>query len=69
MLFVSADGNFWLQHKKKNDDPFDKALNAGNVYFVDNDKYQEYLKSISNKADVSVFSDGIYDYYLQACWL
>lgn len=28
-LFISADGNFRLQRKRKNDDPDDLALNGG----------------------------------------
>ena len=37
MLFLSADGNFCLQCKHKQDDPGDIALNGGNAYFVDAD--------------------------------
>ncbi|KAJ3558237.1 hypothetical protein NP233_g11547 [Leucocoprinus birnbaumii] len=42
-LFVSADGNFRLQRKRKNNDPNDKALNKGNDYFVDDTKFHECL--------------------------
>ncbi|KAJ3576610.1 hypothetical protein NP233_g319 [Leucocoprinus birnbaumii] len=44
-LYVSADGNFRLQRKRKNDDPDDKGLNKGNAYFVNDDSFQEYLES------------------------
>ncbi|KAF9439693.1 hypothetical protein P691DRAFT_690049, partial [Macrolepiota fuliginosa MF-IS2] len=57
MLFISADGNFCLQHKRKNNNPLDKALNTSNAYFVANNKYQEYLKFVSNKLDMSDFID------------
>lgn len=55
-LFISADGNFRLQRKKKNDDPLDKSLNAGNGYFVNEEQYQEYLEGVSQKADVRASS-------------
>ncbi|KAJ3567379.1 hypothetical protein NP233_g6404 [Leucocoprinus birnbaumii] len=44
-LYVSADGNFRLQRKRKNDDPNDKGLNGGNAYFVNDDSFHEYLES------------------------
>ncbi|KAJ3558488.1 hypothetical protein NP233_g11498 [Leucocoprinus birnbaumii] len=55
-LFVSADGNFRLQRKRKNDDPNDKALNEGNAYFVDDSKFLEYLSGSGGKDVTSLCS-------------
>jgi hypothetical protein len=44
MLFISADGNFRLQRKHKNDDPDDVALNGGRSYFVESASYKTYLE-------------------------
>jgi|SRR6267154_6155378 len=52
-LFISADGNFRLQRKRKNDDPDDKGLNRGNAYFVDDARFEEYLQDLSTKDVVS----------------
>ncbi|KAF9442593.1 hypothetical protein P691DRAFT_798157 [Macrolepiota fuliginosa MF-IS2] len=49
-----VDRNICLQHKKKNNDPLDKALNTGNAYFVADNEYQEYLKFVLNKLDNSI---------------
>ena len=43
-LFISADGNFRLQRKHKNDDPDDVALNEGRSYFVESASYKTYLE-------------------------
>lgn len=43
-LFISADGNFRLQRKRKNDDPDDVALNKGRSYFVESTSYKMYLE-------------------------
>lgn len=53
-LFISADGNFRLQRKRKNDDALDKSLNHGKGYFVNDEEYHKYLIGIPNKADVGV---------------
>ncbi len=42
-LFISADGNFRLQRKHKDDDPDDLALNEGRAYFVESADYKAYL--------------------------
>ncbi|KAJ3555595.1 hypothetical protein NP233_g12170 [Leucocoprinus birnbaumii] len=55
-LFVSADGNFRLQRKRKNDNPNDKALNKGNAYFVDEAKFLEYLTGSGGKDVTSLCS-------------
>ncbi len=57
-LFVSADGNFRLQRKSKNDDPDDFALNGGRAYFVENEKYQQYLGFIEQTKDVCPILSG-----------
>jgi len=51
-LFISADGNFRLQHKHKKDDPDNVALNAGNGYFVETAGYQYYLLHVGDCTDV-----------------
>jgi hypothetical protein len=61
-LFVSVDGNFRLQRKRKNDDPEDFALNGGRAYFVEDAQYQQYLQCIEKTKDVrSILSDSIPD--------
>ncbi|KAF5360607.1 hypothetical protein D9756_005153 [Leucocoprinus leucothites] len=50
-LFISADGNFKLQRKRKNNDPNDTALNAGNAYFVENTAYKTHLKNVEKSSD------------------
>ena len=52
MLFLSADGNFWLQRKNKRGDPDDVALNNGNAYFMESEKCKEYLKQVKPLEDV-----------------
>ena len=52
MLFLSADGNFRLQRKHKQDDPDDVALNGGNAYFVDADPYKVYVGHVDDCDDV-----------------
>jgi len=47
-----------LQRKHKNDDPDDCALNGGRAYFVENEKYQEYLGFIENTKDVCPILSG-----------
>jgi hypothetical protein len=54
-LFISTDGNFWLQRKLKKDDPDDVALNAGNSYFVEAEGYRIYLLHVGDGIDVSAF--------------
>ncbi|KAF7760546.1 hypothetical protein Agabi119p4_11222 [Agaricus bisporus var. burnettii] len=53
-LFLSADGNFRLQRKRKIHDRLDKSLNAGNGYFVEDSKYRHYIKSLRNEVDTSL---------------
>jgi hypothetical protein len=53
MLFISVDGNFRLQRKRKNDDLHDKGLNAGNGYFVNGTLFAEYLKGLEATEVVS----------------
>ena len=53
-LFISADSNFHLQRKHKKDDPDDIALNSGRAYFVDNERYQQYLGYIPGTTDVCI---------------
>ncbi|KAF9439813.1 hypothetical protein P691DRAFT_611824, partial [Macrolepiota fuliginosa MF-IS2] len=51
-LYVSGDGNFRLMRKLKNNDPDDVALLDGNVYFVRDGDYMEYLKAVPAPVDV-----------------
>ncbi|KAJ3560175.1 hypothetical protein NP233_g11008 [Leucocoprinus birnbaumii] len=44
-LFLSIDGNFCIQRKRK-DDPNDKALGVGRGYFVENDAFKAYFKDL-----------------------
>ncbi|KAF6750008.1 hypothetical protein DFP72DRAFT_851984 [Ephemerocybe angulata] len=53
-LFISADGNYRLQRKAKNDDPDDVALNEGHGCFADTQKYQEWLKSQDEVDDTGI---------------
>lgn len=59
-LFLSSDGNFKLQRKKKVDDRDDIALNEGNAYFPKDDEYQDYVSKIGLADDVCLrpFSFG-----------
>ncbi|KAJ3562360.1 hypothetical protein NP233_g9626 [Leucocoprinus birnbaumii] len=52
-LFISADGNFRLQLKRKNHDPKDRALNNGNAYFVETAAYKEHLKTLQAPTEES----------------
>ncbi|KAJ3565608.1 hypothetical protein NP233_g7520 [Leucocoprinus birnbaumii] len=47
-LFISIDGNFRLQRKRKNNDPNDKALGEGRAYFVENAAFKAYLNSLAD---------------------
>ncbi|KAJ7073391.1 hypothetical protein B0H15DRAFT_963765 [Mycena belliarum] len=49
--FLSSDGNFKLQRKRKVDDPDDVALNAGNAYFPEDEDYREYCSHIKPDDD------------------
>ncbi|KAJ3520759.1 hypothetical protein NMY22_g12606 [Coprinellus aureogranulatus] len=49
-LFISADGNFRLQRKAKNDDPDDVSLNEGHGYFAN----MEGLNGVSDDDDAAV---------------
>jgi len=57
-LFVSVDGNFRLQRKRKNDDPEDFALNGGRAYFVEDEQYQQYLQFVDKPKEVRPNSSG-----------
>ncbi|KAJ7724933.1 hypothetical protein DFH07DRAFT_971050 [Mycena maculata] len=50
-LFLSSDGNFKLQRKKKVDDPDDVALNGGAAYFPDNKIYRDYISKLKPSDD------------------
>ncbi|KAJ7213692.1 hypothetical protein C8J57DRAFT_1602006 [Mycena rebaudengoi] len=56
-LFLSSDGNFKLQRKRKVDDPDDVALNAGNAYFPEDTQYQKYVAEIRPSDDKCTCSD------------
>jgi hypothetical protein len=51
-LFLSSDGNFKLQRKRKVDDPDDVALNGGHAYFPEDSEYQEYVSQLAPSDDV-----------------
>jgi hypothetical protein len=53
-MFLSNDGNFKLQRKRKVDDPDDIALNGGNAYFPEDSKYKDYLSQLGPSDDVRV---------------
>ncbi|KAF8144371.1 hypothetical protein K438DRAFT_1435719, partial [Mycena galopus ATCC 62051] len=48
-LYVSPNGNFKLQRKKKREDPDDFALNDGNAYFPPNEDFKAYVKLIKSE--------------------
>ncbi|KAF8687043.1 hypothetical protein AX14_003749, partial [Amanita brunnescens Koide BX004] len=50
-LFLSTDGNFRLQRKNKRGNPDNVALNRGNVYFVETEKFKEYLQYVKPLED------------------
>ncbi|KXN84844.1 Transcription elongation factor SPT5 [Leucoagaricus sp. SymC.cos] len=54
-LFVSADGNFRLQRKKKKDDPDDKALLNGHAYFVEQSAYKAHIKALETQKEASAY--------------
>ncbi|KAJ7261480.1 hypothetical protein C8J57DRAFT_1634447 [Mycena rebaudengoi] len=56
-LFLSSDGNFKLQRKRKVDDPDDVALNAGNAYFPEDSQYRSYVAQIGPADDKCTCSD------------
>lgn len=53
MLYWSGDGNYHLQRKNKNTDPDDKALNDGHAYFVQQSRYEDYLRRVEAEKEVS----------------
>ncbi|KAJ3569745.1 hypothetical protein NP233_g4852 [Leucocoprinus birnbaumii] len=55
-LFISADGNFRLQRKHKNNDPDDFALIDGNAYFVKDDEFLDFVKDVEAYSDDSTCS-------------
>ncbi|KAJ7912440.1 hypothetical protein B0H13DRAFT_1613667 [Mycena leptocephala] len=56
-LFLSSDGNFKLQRKRKVDDPDDVALNGGNAYFPEDSEYQKYVSQLGPSDDKCTCSD------------
>ncbi|KAJ7898175.1 hypothetical protein B0H14DRAFT_3424537 [Mycena olivaceomarginata] len=48
-LFVSTDGDFKMQRKKKRDDPEDFALNDGNTYFSSTGDFKAYTELIKHE--------------------
>ncbi|KAJ6543417.1 hypothetical protein DFH09DRAFT_1367992 [Mycena vulgaris] len=55
--FLSSDGNFKLQRKRKVDDPDDFALNGGNAYFPEDNLYKVYVEGIGPADDKCTCSD------------
>ncbi|KAF6747941.1 hypothetical protein DFP72DRAFT_853943 [Ephemerocybe angulata] len=53
-LFISADGNYRLQRKAKNDDPDDVALNDGHGCFARAQDYQKWLSSQDEVDDTGI---------------
>ncbi|KAJ3535599.1 hypothetical protein NMY22_g6415 [Coprinellus aureogranulatus] len=53
-LFISADGNFRLQRKAKNDDPDDVALNEGNGYFANMEALRTLLSTEDEHDDAAI---------------
>ncbi|KAJ7723265.1 hypothetical protein B0H16DRAFT_1737330 [Mycena metata] len=56
-LFLSSDGNFKLQRKRKVDDPDDVALNDGNAYFPDDTTYKKYVAVMGRHDDKCTCSE------------
>jgi hypothetical protein len=54
-LQETHDGNFQLNHMKKNCDPNDISLLDGRGYFPRNAEYQAYLKTIPYSKEVGSF--------------
>ncbi|TDL14301.1 hypothetical protein BD410DRAFT_734301 [Rickenella mellea] len=59
-IFLSLDGNFRLQRKKKNNDPDDIALIKG-AYFPDGQEYKDYLRKVGdNTPEVPTFHPALH---------
>ncbi|KAK6992758.1 hypothetical protein R3P38DRAFT_141697 [Favolaschia claudopus] len=57
-LFLSVDGNFKLQRKRKTaEDPDDVALNEGNAYFPEDTKYRKYVREVRPSDEVCTCSN------------
>ncbi|KAJ7681689.1 hypothetical protein B0H17DRAFT_942799 [Mycena rosella] len=56
-LFLSSDGNFKLQRKRKVDDPDDFALNSGNAYFPEDTQYKLYVSELGPEDDKCTCSE------------
>ncbi|KAJ7610530.1 hypothetical protein B0H17DRAFT_1221284 [Mycena rosella] len=56
-LFLSSDGNFKLQRKRKVDDPDDFALNGGNAYFPEDTQYKLYVSELGPEDDKCTCSE------------
>ena len=55
MMSFSKDGNFQQSQHSKKYDKDDVPLTKGKAYYVDEDKYEEYLKSrAGTEADTEV---------------
>ncbi|KAJ3562223.1 hypothetical protein NP233_g9711 [Leucocoprinus birnbaumii] len=50
-LFLSLDGNFQLQRKRKNNDPNDVALNDGHAYFVEHSAFKAHMESVKKEKE------------------
>ncbi|KAF5347890.1 hypothetical protein D9756_010191 [Leucocoprinus leucothites] len=48
-LFLSLDGNYRLQRKRKNNDPHDSALNAGHAYFVESNAFKQHMTKVEKE--------------------
>ncbi|KAJ6623247.1 hypothetical protein B0H10DRAFT_1786787 [Mycena sp. CBHHK59/15] len=68
-LYLSADGNFKLQRKKKREDPDDFALNDVNTYFPPNEDFKAYVKLIKSEKqeEVTLPPDANLKQQLQEC--
>ncbi|KAF5344859.1 hypothetical protein D9756_011191 [Leucocoprinus leucothites] len=50
-LFLSLDGNYRLQRKRKNNDPHDSALNAGHAYFVESNAFKQHMMQVEKEKE------------------
>ncbi|KAJ3555786.1 hypothetical protein NP233_g12126 [Leucocoprinus birnbaumii] len=50
-LFLSLDGNFRLQRKRKNNDPNDVALNDGHAYFVEHHAFKAHMGNVKKEKE------------------
>ncbi|KAF8185780.1 hypothetical protein K438DRAFT_1765569 [Mycena galopus ATCC 62051] len=59
-LFLSTDGDFKLQRKKKREDPDDFALNDGNTYFPPNEDFKAYGELIKEEKQEEALQYGVH---------